>query len=212
MFLLVLGAKGGVGKSTVAATLALQLAKQGREVLLLDMDPLNWSSYVLERLIGNGRSLEGRVNSIKVRGEGPAVELIKLRNQEVCVLDPPPITRWKVKTEPLFGGEVAKRVYVTDSSISSVKSTIALASFLRGHTHAVNAGLVVNMVPPVPEELANSSKFRRLCEELEVSVCGVVPFDERLYSYSAEGPLDVPIQLMEIAYLLVSERSSGFVD
>ena len=37
-FVLVTGGKGGVGKSTVAANLGVQLAREGHRVLLVDLD------------------------------------------------------------------------------------------------------------------------------------------------------------------------------
>ncbi|WP_168364248.1 AAA family ATPase [Metallosphaera hakonensis] len=43
----VTGIKGGVGKSTMAALLSLSLLRMGGDVLLMDLDPLGWSSYLL---------------------------------------------------------------------------------------------------------------------------------------------------------------------
>jgi Mrp family chromosome partitioning ATPase len=43
----VLSSKGGVGKSVLSALLSLASARRGKKVILLDADPLGWSSYVL---------------------------------------------------------------------------------------------------------------------------------------------------------------------
>ena len=39
MILLIGGEKGGTGKSTIATNLAVQLALDGKDVMLLDADP-----------------------------------------------------------------------------------------------------------------------------------------------------------------------------
>ncbi|MEM4373055.1 MAG: P-loop NTPase, partial [Metallosphaera sp.] len=44
----VTGVKGGAGRSTISALLALSMAKKGTDVILLDLDPLGWSSYLME--------------------------------------------------------------------------------------------------------------------------------------------------------------------
>ena len=56
-FLFVTGGKGGVGKSIVAANLALELARRGKRVLLADLDLALSNLNVLLRLPGT-RSLE----------------------------------------------------------------------------------------------------------------------------------------------------------
>jgi chromosome partitioning protein len=49
MILLLGGEKGGTGKSTVACNLAVWLAHQGRDVVLIDTDPQRTASRVVDR-------------------------------------------------------------------------------------------------------------------------------------------------------------------
>ena len=56
-FVLVTGGKGGVGKSTVAANLGVQLAREGHRVLLVDLD-LGLANLDLLLDVGTGATLE----------------------------------------------------------------------------------------------------------------------------------------------------------
>ncbi|HYD81872.1 MAG TPA: division plane positioning ATPase MipZ [Paucimonas sp.] len=49
MILLIGGEKGGTGKSTIATNLAVQLALEGKDVMLLDADPQGTASKWIER-------------------------------------------------------------------------------------------------------------------------------------------------------------------
>ncbi|WP_111657954.1 ArsA family ATPase [Isoalcanivorax indicus] len=51
--LLLVGGKGGVGKTTLAATLALRAADAGREVLLVSTDPAHSLADALDQPVGN---------------------------------------------------------------------------------------------------------------------------------------------------------------
>lgn len=91
----VLSSKGGVGKSIISAALSLASARRGRRVILLDADPLGWSSYVLGHkgpglvpsLLKEGRiavdsmnfskeikDTKGSVLAVKLFGEGVRYE------------------------------------------------------------------------------------------------------------------------------------------
>ncbi len=52
-FLLMVGGKGGVGKTTTASALALRAADQGRQVLLVSTDPAHSLADAFDRPIGN---------------------------------------------------------------------------------------------------------------------------------------------------------------
>jgi CO dehydrogenase nickel-insertion accessory protein CooC1 len=47
MRIIVLGAKGGVGKSTIALLLSKEFVLEGKKVLLIDRDPLSWTSNLV---------------------------------------------------------------------------------------------------------------------------------------------------------------------
>jgi|ECHhosMinimDraft_1075155.scaffolds.fasta_scaffold01158_2 MinD-like ATPase involved in chromosome partitioning or flagellar assembly len=61
-------------------------------------------------------------------------------------------------------------------------------------------GFVVNMVPPLPDEMVMAERrAKEACEKLKASVCGVIPFDERLYAYSDLNRVeDFPDQMRQI--------------
>ncbi len=73
-FVLVTGGKGGVGKTTVAANLGVQMAEQGHSVLLVDLD-LGLSNLGLFLGLQDGPTvedaLEGRVSFAACLREGP---------------------------------------------------------------------------------------------------------------------------------------------
>ncbi|KAF1702962.1 AAA family ATPase [Pseudoxanthomonas kaohsiungensis] len=83
---LVGGEKGGTGKTTIAANIAVCLAKQGKDVLLVDTDPQGtatmWAYYRDEAQI------EPRVTSIQKQGKSVAKDLTDLATRyEYLVVD-----------------------------------------------------------------------------------------------------------------------------
>jgi len=72
----------------------------------------------------------------------------------------------------------------------------------------------MNMVPPLPEELTKaSSTMKKVCIEYKISLCGVIPFDERLYTYSSYAELkEFPEQVISLAKALVNLPASSFVE
>ena len=76
----VTGVKGGAGRSTISALLALSMAKKGTDVILLDLDPLGWSSYLMEV------RREGLLPSILSSNTGDLWTDIELEGQTMRVI------------------------------------------------------------------------------------------------------------------------------
>ncbi len=58
--LIMVGGKGGVGKTTCASGIALKLARDGRKVLIITSDPAPSLSDIFEKEIGASRKAHSR--------------------------------------------------------------------------------------------------------------------------------------------------------
>jgi ATP-binding protein involved in chromosome partitioning len=88
MKLLVLSGKGGVGKSTIAANLAVALAREGSKVGLLDADLHGPSIPVLLGLGGKYATMEGnRIQPVEVMGNLKVISIgLLLRHESEAVI------------------------------------------------------------------------------------------------------------------------------
>ena len=107
------------------------------------------------------------------------------------------------------------RIYVTDPSergLSVVLDYMTVSESISSKGKA--GGLIMNMVPPLPEELTKaSSTMKKVCIEYKISLCGVIPFDERLYTYSSYAELkEFPEQVISLAKALVNLPASSFIE
>lgn len=136
--------KGGAGKTTVAAHVAVALNQKGNRVAIVDIDPQGSLSYwhnIREQKFGEGytglifNSLSGwRVGS----------EISRLRKQcDFIVIDSPPHTETEARTAIRSADLVIIPVQPSPTDLWATKATLDLAK-----TEKVPVKVVLNRVPP----------------------------------------------------------------
>jgi len=194
----VAGGKGGVGKSSVAATLALVLSDLGHKVGLLDLDFYGPSTHVILGIDKvQPREDKGiippRVHGMEFMsivhyaGDKPS----PLRGMDVsnAIIELLAITRWGeldyliVDMPPGIGdttldairflGKQTQFLVVTTPSRVALETVKKLLTLLK-ELHVPVLGIVENMKRPTDSSVKESLKSFR------VPIAGTIPFDENL--------------------------------
>jgi arsenite-transporting ATPase len=88
------GGKGGVGKTTCSAAVALALSERGRRVLLVSTDPAHSTSDIFERQIGAAeRELKAGLWALEIDGAAEATRYIKDVKQDIERMFSPTVVR-----------------------------------------------------------------------------------------------------------------------
>jgi arsenite-transporting ATPase len=78
------GGKGGVGKTTCSAAVALALSEQGRRVLLVSTDPAHSTSDIFEKSIGSiERELKPGLWALEIDAQAEAARYIRAVKQDI---------------------------------------------------------------------------------------------------------------------------------
>jgi len=136
--------KGGAGKTTLAAHLAIAWAGQGHSVALVDIDPQGslaaWHALRAERL-GDGRS---GIDFAAITGWRTAAEVERrARDHDIVVIDSPPHAETEAKLAIRAAGLVVMPVQPSPMDVWATKPTLDLA-----RQEKVRVLLVLNRVPP----------------------------------------------------------------
>jgi len=167
---LVLSGKGGVGKSTVAANLALALAAEGKQVGLLDVDIHGPSIPALLGL--EGRSPAGTGTALLPVRFDSHLQVMSigflLRNRDDAVIWRGPL---KMKVIQQFLGDVEwgdLDYLVVDCPPGTGDEPLSVVQLIEGADGAV--------VVTTPQRLAISDvrKCVRFCQQLDLPVLGVI--------------------------------------
>ncbi len=148
--------KGGAGKTTVAAHIAVALSQKGNRVAIIDIDPQGSLGYwhrVREEKLGEGYT--GLVYN-SVSGWRVGSEVSRLRKQvDYIVIDSPPHTETEARTAIRSADLIVVPVQPSPTDLWATKATLDLAK-----AEKLPVKVVLNRVP------ANSRLAQTIAAEL----------------------------------------------
>ncbi|MBN2560359.1 MAG: Mrp/NBP35 family ATP-binding protein [Phycisphaerae bacterium] len=173
--ILVLSGKGGVGKSTVAANLAVSLALKARRVGLLDVDVHGPSIPHLMGLAGSPVETTGAGNGSYLLNPVPAMQnlhvmsigfLLESRDSAVIWRGPMKYNMIKQFLKDVQWGDLD--YLVVDSPPGTGDEPLTVAQLLGPPSHAV--------IVTTPQELALTDvrKCVTFCRQVQVPIAGVI--------------------------------------
>ncbi len=167
--ILVMSGKGGVGKSTVAANLAISLALQGRQVGLLDVDIHGPSiPKMLHLEDAEVETIDGRIQPVQLAGVKMMSIGLLLRDRDAAVIWRGPLKMGAIKQflEEVDWGELD--YLIIDSPPGTGDEPLSVCQLA--------APLDGAIVVTTPQDVATADVRRSIsfCRQLDLRVLGVV--------------------------------------
>lgn len=179
MILLLGGEKGGTGKSTVAVNLAVWLARQGADVVLIDTDVQRTASHFIDRR--NAITDVPKIHSAEKHGNVfDTVRDLAKRYQQVIV-DAGGRDSEELRTALVAAHVVYCPLKASQPDIETSIHMNELVKLARGMNPALEARLLISMGPTNPV-IHEAAEAREILGELpDFSLSDVVIRDRKVY-------------------------------
>ena len=179
MILLTGGEKGGTGKSTVAVNLAVWLARQGADIVLIDTDLQRTASHFVDRR--NALDAVPIVHCAEKHGNVFDTVRDLAKRYEQVIVDAGGRDSEELRTALVAAHMVYCPLKASQPDIETSVHMNELVKLARGMNPALEARLVISMGPTNPV-VHETQEAQQILEELtEFSLSGVVIRDRKVY-------------------------------
>lgn len=179
MILLLGGEKGGTGKSTVATNLAVWLANQGKDVILVDTDRQRTSSHFVDRRNSVG-SLPTIHSTEKYGNVFDTVKDLSTRYEEIIV-DAGGRDSEELRTALVAAHVLYVPLKASQPDLETSVHMNELVKLARGMNQVLQSRLVISMGPTHPAVHEDQEASELLSELPEFEMSGVVIRERKVY-------------------------------
>ncbi|MEJ1298485.1 MAG: division plane positioning ATPase MipZ [Candidatus Sedimenticola sp. (ex Thyasira tokunagai)] len=186
MILLLGGEKGGTGKSTISVNLAVWLAKQGGDVILVDTDRQRTSSHFVER-----RNSDGSLATVHCAEKyGNVYDTVKdlSKRYEYVLVDAGGRDSEELRTAMVVADKLYVPLKASQPDLETSVHVNELVKLARGMNPGLQSNLVISMGPTHPAVHEDQDAAEILTELPEFQLSEIVVRERKVYRDAmAEG-------------------------
>ncbi len=173
MIVLVGAEKGGVGKSTIAVNLAVQLAREGADVVLVDADPQATAAKFAERRsdLRQSRSNLAAVHCVQRTGDVSATVRDLSGRYQVVIIDAGGRDSRELRTSLAVANLFLTPIRASQADLETLPTVNELVGLARGLNPALEAFAVLSMAPTNPSirEVADAKELLADFDQLQLA-------------------------------------------
>ncbi|WP_158898419.1 division plane positioning ATPase MipZ [Burkholderia sp. L27(2015)] len=169
MIVLVAAEKGGVGKSTIASNLAVYLARQGVDVVLLDTDAQATCARFVERR--DEAKIEPPLPCVQRTGEVSATLRDLARRYQVVVVDAGGRDSREMRSAMAVANLLLTPIRASQADLETLPKVNELIGLARGLNPELRASAILSMAPsnPVIREVEEARELLAQFDQLELA-------------------------------------------
>ncbi|WP_103852210.1 division plane positioning ATPase MipZ [Burkholderia pseudomallei] len=169
MIVLIGGEKGGVGKSTLATNLAVHLAREQVDVVLVDTDGQATGARFVERRDEGG--IQPAIPCVQRTGDVAATLRDLAKRYQVVIVDAGGRDSRELRTALAVANLLLTPIRASQADLETLPNVNELIGLARGLNPELKASAVLSMAPsnPVIREVEDARELLALFDQLELA-------------------------------------------